>query len=100
MPIDGEVSFADLAKQCRVNVIDLRRVLCYAMYYHRLLYEPREDFVAHTLASPKLAEKPLLGDRLWLLGDRIPASNDGVTSAEIDCDCHCVSINYVPCKLL
>lgn len=63
------MSFTDLAKQCGVNAVDLRRVLRYAMCHHRLFCEPREGFVAHTLASRRLAEEPLLGDGLWLLGD-------------------------------
>ncbi|KAF3770022.1 S-adenosyl-L-methionine-dependent methyltransferase [Cryphonectria parasitica EP155] len=69
VPLDGEVSFTDLAKECGVNAVDLRRVLRYAMCYHRLFCEPREGYVAHTLGSRKLAEEPLLGDGLWLLGD-------------------------------
>jgi hypothetical protein len=69
VPLNGEVSFVDLAKQCKVNMIDLRRILRYGMAFHHLFCEPREGFVAHTLASRKLAEEPLLGDGLWLLGD-------------------------------
>ncbi|KAK3380523.1 O-methyltransferase [Lasiosphaeria ovina] len=69
VPIHGEVSFTELARQCSVNAVDLRRVLRYAMCHHRLFHEPREEFVAHTLASRRLAEEPLLGDGLWLLAD-------------------------------
>ncbi|KAM7203056.1 S-adenosyl-L-methionine-dependent methyltransferase [Rhypophila sp. PSN 637] len=69
VPIHGEVSFDDLARQVRVQPIDLRRVLRYAMCHHRLFCEPREGFVAHTLASRKLAEDPMLADGLWLLSE-------------------------------
>lgn len=69
MPIHGQVSFADLAKQVGVHPIDLRRVLRYAMCHHRLFCEPREGFVAHSLASRMLAEDPLLADGFWLLSE-------------------------------
>ncbi|KAM7218255.1 S-adenosyl-L-methionine-dependent methyltransferase [Rhypophila decipiens] len=69
VPIHGQVSFDDLGKQVGVHPIDLRRVLRYAMCHHRLFCEPREGFVAHTLASRQLAEDPMLADGLWLLSE-------------------------------
>ncbi|KAH8695175.1 S-adenosyl-L-methionine-dependent methyltransferase [Talaromyces proteolyticus] len=41
------------------------------MAHHRLFCEPRAGFVAHSLASRRLAEEPLLADSLWLLGDML-----------------------------
>lgn len=69
MPVGGEVSFADLARACRVPETDMRRLLRYAMVHHRLFCEPRPGYVAHSLASRMLAEDPLLRDGFWLLAE-------------------------------
>ncbi len=41
------------------------------MSFHHVFCEPREGFVAHSVASRKLDEEPLLGDGLWLTGEII-----------------------------
>ena len=69
IPIHGQVSFSELAQQCDICEPDMRRILRYAMVHHRLFCEPRTGFVAHTIASRKLKDEPLLRDGLWLLSD-------------------------------
>ncbi|KAL4882157.1 S-adenosyl-L-methionine-dependent methyltransferase [Aspergillus karnatakaensis] len=59
MPIHGEISFTDLAKDTDLSEVNIRRMLRHAMLFHRVFKEPREGFVAHTAASRRLAEDPL-----------------------------------------
>ncbi|KAI0799436.1 putative O-methyltransferase [Xylaria sp. FL0064] len=55
VPMDGTISFAELAKATDLNVNDLKRIMRYAMCFHRLFLEPQEGFVAHSAGSKKLA---------------------------------------------
>ncbi|KAI0521562.1 putative O-methyltransferase [Xylaria bambusicola] len=55
VPMEGAISFAELAQATDLHVNDLRRILRYAMCYHRLFKEPEEGFVAHSAGSKKLA---------------------------------------------
>lgn len=56
VPIGGEISFKDLAKKCDLYEPDLRRIIRFAMSFHRLFREPRRGFITHSAASSKLAE--------------------------------------------
>ena len=49
------MSFSKVAKECGLYERDLRRILRFAMIYHRVFREPRPGFVAHTAASRYLA---------------------------------------------
>ncbi|CAI0641140.1 unnamed protein product [Colletotrichum noveboracense] len=71
VPLDKEISFTELAHLCDVHETDIRRILRYAMVYHRLFCEPRPGFVAHSLASKRLVQEPSMADGLWLLGDHV-----------------------------
>ncbi|KAJ0354665.1 hypothetical protein COL154_011699 [Colletotrichum chrysophilum] len=71
VPLDKEISFTELAHLCDVHETDIRRILRYAMVYHRLFCEPRPGFVAHSLASKRLVQEPSMAAGLWLLGDHV-----------------------------
>jgi len=58
VPIGGEISFEDLAKQCDLQMIDVRRLLRFAMVHHRVFQEKRPGYVSHSAASKNLAEEP------------------------------------------
>ncbi|KAF2237623.1 O-methyltransferas-like protein [Viridothelium virens] len=58
VPLDGHVSFEELAKQCNLYEPDLRRLIRFAIVYHRVFQELDEGFVSHTAASRKLVEDP------------------------------------------
>ena len=59
VPLHGEISYEELAVACNLNVVDLRRVLRFAMTWHHIFQEPRTGMVKHSAASRKLAEDPL-----------------------------------------
>ena len=69
MPIGGEISFEDLAKQCNLQMIDVRRLLRFAMVYHRVFQEKRPGYVSHSAASRNLAEEPQAMMGLGLMFD-------------------------------
>ncbi|KAL2005746.1 hypothetical protein VTN00DRAFT_10239 [Thermoascus crustaceus] len=58
VPLHGEISFAELAEKCGLSETNIRRILRFAMTFHRVFREPRKGFVAHTAASRKLVEDP------------------------------------------
>ena len=58
MPLDGHISFADLAKDVGLKQSDLERMLRFAMIYHRIFQEKEPGFVSHTAASRLLVESP------------------------------------------
>lgn len=59
VPVHGEISFTDLARDCNIDEVNLRRILRFAMAFHHVFQEPRKGMVAHSAASRKLAEDPL-----------------------------------------
>ncbi|TGO30064.1 hypothetical protein BPAE_0008g00560 [Botrytis paeoniae] len=67
VPIGGEITFKDLAKQCDLYEPDLRRIIRFAISFHRLFQEPRRGFVTHSAASHKLAEDQDFHDALGLV---------------------------------
>lgn len=74
MPLDGEVSFADLAAARNVDENLLRRVLRQAMT-NNIFREPRVGYVAHTAESSALVRDP--GTLNWIgytLEESFPAS--------------------------
>ncbi|PWY87083.1 O-methyltransferas-like protein [Aspergillus sclerotioniger CBS 115572] len=58
VPIHGEIAFSELAAICRLDEVNLRRSLRFAMAYHHIFREPRKGYVAHTAASRKLVDDP------------------------------------------
>ena len=56
VPIHGQISFPDLAQKCGLSETNLRRIVRFAIVYHRVFEEPRKGYVSHSAASRKLAE--------------------------------------------
>jgi len=59
VPIHGEISYEDLSGKCGLSVINLRRILRFAMAWNRCFREPRKGFVAHSAASRVLVDNPM-----------------------------------------
>ncbi|CAG8956540.1 hypothetical protein HYFRA_00003929 [Hymenoscyphus fraxineus] len=60
VPLEGEISFVDLAELGGIFEHDLRRIIRFAISHHRIFLEPRKGFVAHSAASKRLAESQIL----------------------------------------
>ncbi|OCK75619.1 O-methyltransferase [Lepidopterella palustris CBS 459.81] len=74
VPIDGEVSYTELAKATGVDENNLKRLIRHAMT-NRIFKEPREGFVAHTAASRLLVDDPQMIDWVGLCSaDFFPAA--------------------------
>ena len=56
MPIHGVISFHNLATKCGLSETNIRRIVRFAIVYHRVFQEPRKGHVSHSAASRKLAE--------------------------------------------
>ncbi len=70
VPLDGsEISFGALAEKCKMYEPNLRRILRYAILYHRVFREPRAGFVAHSAASALLVKDPATFDALGMMFD-------------------------------
>ena len=69
VPLTGKIAFAELSQSCGLQEVDVRRILRFAMSWHRCFCEPELGFVAHTAASRKLAEDSLMRDGLGLMFD-------------------------------
>ncbi|KAF7937469.1 uncharacterized protein EAE98_001783 [Botrytis deweyae] len=70
IPIHEEVSYADIAKRCGVNELDVRRILRHAMTL-RLFKEPKRGVVAHTAASRMIAEDQQMADWVATTSDEL-----------------------------
>ncbi|KAI0405664.1 putative O-methyltransferase [Xylaria palmicola] len=55
VPMDGVISFTELAEATDLHANDLKRIIRFAIAFHRLFTEPQEGFVAHSAGSKKLA---------------------------------------------
>ena len=69
VPLDGDISFSELSKLSGLYEPDLRRILRFAMIYHRTFKEPRKGFVAHTGASRAIATDENVKNALGLMFD-------------------------------
>ena len=58
--LEEKASFKSLAEACKVNVIDLRRLIRYAMTNH--IFREENGLVVHTAASRLLTENKLFQD--------------------------------------
>ncbi|KAL8658824.1 MAG: hypothetical protein Q9226_000757 [Calogaya cf. arnoldii] len=67
VPLDGMISYPELAQLCDIYEPDLRRVLRFAMCYHRAFSEPTKGFVAHSAASRAIVEKAGVRDALGFM---------------------------------
>ncbi|KAI0190767.1 S-adenosyl-L-methionine-dependent methyltransferase [Xylaria flabelliformis] len=60
VPIQGTISFDELAKATDLHVNDVRRIMRYAISYHRLFTGPQEGLVAHSAGSKLLATEDVV----------------------------------------
>ncbi|KAI1455388.1 putative O-methyltransferase [Annulohypoxylon moriforme] len=60
VPVEGTISFTELAETTDLQVNDLKRIMRFAMSFHRLFTEPEEGFVAHSAGSKKLASDEIV----------------------------------------
>lgn len=75
VPLEGDISYADIAAAVKVPVNKIRQVLRLAMT-NRVFYEPRHGYVAHTAASRLLKEDPHM--MAW-----IPFNTDDLAPASL-----------------
>ncbi|KAK6065101.1 o-methyltransferase [Seiridium cupressi] len=55
VPLEGTISFTELAKVTGLDANVLKRIIRFAMSFYRLFAEPRNGYVAHSAGSKKLA---------------------------------------------
>ncbi|KAI1084253.1 putative O-methyltransferase [Whalleya microplaca] len=60
VPMEGMISFTELAEATDLRANDLKRIMRFAMSFHRLFTEPQEGFVAHSVGSKKLASDDIV----------------------------------------
>jgi hypothetical protein len=68
VPIDGEISYEEIADSAGVDLDQIRRHIRHAMT-RRIFKEPREGFVAHTAISRVLVDDPPLKDWVDMFSD-------------------------------
>ena len=72
--MDEEVPFETISTSCGLNVVDLRRILRYAMTNY-IFREPKTGIVAHTALSRVLAQDTRLRNYVGMVcEERFPAS--------------------------
>ncbi|KAK6613295.1 hypothetical protein ACHAPC_006483 [Botrytis cinerea] len=59
VPINGQISYQDLSTKCGLGVVNLQRILRFAMVWNRCFTEPQKGFVAHSAASRVLVDNPM-----------------------------------------
>ncbi|TGO58900.1 hypothetical protein BCON_0050g00320 [Botryotinia convoluta] len=69
VPINGKISYQDLSAKCGLSVINLQRILRFAMVWNRCFTEPRKGFVAHSAASRVLVANPKARSGLGFMFD-------------------------------
>lgn len=55
VPLDGDISYTDIARAAGADEFDLRRLIRHAMT-NRIFKEPRDGYVSHTAASRVLLD--------------------------------------------
>lgn len=74
VPIDGVISFSDLARNVGLGETNLRRIVRYAIVYHRIFREPRLGYIAHSAASRLLADDKSLSSAVGVVTEEfVPA---------------------------
>ena len=58
VPLQGTISFEELALQVNMREHNLRRIIRYAIAWHHVFREPQPGFVAHSAASRLLVDDP------------------------------------------
>lgn len=65
----GQIAYEELARLGDMYEPDLRRILRFAICYHRAFCEPRKGFVAHTAASRSIVENSGIRETLGVMFD-------------------------------
>ena len=71
VPLKGEISFTELAAKCELHEPDLRRILRFAMTFHRVFQERNPGYVTHSAASRRLVESRNAMDALGYQFDEV-----------------------------
>ncbi|KAL9053000.1 MAG: hypothetical protein Q9162_005056 [Coniocarpon cinnabarinum] len=58
VPLDGDISYPDLATATDMEEVDVRRIVRFASVFHRVFAEKQPGRVSHTAASRYLADNP------------------------------------------
>ena len=66
VPIHGEITVPELAKQCDLYEPDMRRIVRFAIVHHRIFQEKTKNVISHSAASRKLAEDQIMQDQMSL----------------------------------
>lgn len=69
VPLDGEISFHELAGLINMSEPNLRRIIRFAIAYHRVFREPQVGYVAHSAASRLLVTDVSSFDALGFMFD-------------------------------
>ena len=69
VPLRGDISFGRLAELCDLKELEVRRIIRFAITWHRCFCEPRNGYVAHPAASRTLIDDPLVKDGLGTMFD-------------------------------
>ena len=56
VPLDGDISFKELAKSVDLKEFDIRRIIRFAAIHHRVFQEKKPGYISHTAASHCLVE--------------------------------------------
>ncbi|KAI9727413.1 MAG: hypothetical protein M1834_008419 [Cirrosporium novae-zelandiae] len=82
VPLDHEVSFAEVAAKAKVDEVQCRRIMRHAMT-NNIFYEPKPGFVTHTAESSLLVRSPSLAAWVgYTCEDTFPASAKMVEATE------------------
>ncbi|KAF4635536.1 hypothetical protein G7Y89_g2558 [Cudoniella acicularis] len=84
VPIEGEISFVDLAELCGLFEHDLRRIIRFAIAHHRVFQEPRKGIVSHSAASKRLAESDRMQHVVGMSLDEVWPANVKTVDALIE----------------
>lgn len=83
VPLESDISYADLAAKVGLPEPVLRRIVRYGICHHRMFLEPRSGFVAHSVASLMLADDEEAYACLGMMYD------EGVQGCVRVCTCGC-----------
>ncbi|KAL3455582.1 S-adenosyl-L-methionine-dependent methyltransferase [Aspergillus heterothallicus] len=81
VPLEGDISIADLAEKTNLDPIRLRRYLHHTMMY-RVFIEPRPGYVAHSFVSRMLKTNPAALDTVGFLVEELAPAGTKVIEAE------------------
>lgn len=87
VPLEGEISFGNLARRVGIDEPNLRRIVRYVIVWHRIFRESQPGFVAHSAASRLLIDDAPTFDAFGVMFDEtVPAY------ARVCENSHCYSV--------